>query len=90
MRIVAVLLQGSKHYEYFEVDGWQSDKGLLTLIRGGRSVAAFPFENLSGVVDVTSDAAVSDDNLKEKLEASKKTAKPVNVALLSRKRPESP
>jgi len=63
MKIVAVLLKDMKRYEYFEVDEWQMEKGVLTLMRYDLpgTVAAFPFENLLGITDITSNAALTDE-----------------------------
>ena len=72
MKLVAVSLKGVSDLEYFEVDSWTTEKGILTLIRydAPGAVAAFPFENLLGVIDVTAGAHLTGEQLKEKLRAT--------------------
>lgn len=71
MKLVAVSLKGAKDLEYFEVDGWSTDKGVLTLVRydAPGAIAAFPFDNLLGVIDLTAKAHLSGDQLTAKLRA---------------------
>jgi hypothetical protein len=64
-----VLLAGFKHPEYFEADGWQENSGLVRLIRGTSTVAAFSVRNLIAIIDLSAKSHLDADEVKKRLQA---------------------
>ena len=71
MNTYGVILRGYTDFDYYQADGWRVEDGTVTLIKGGASVAVFPFENLLGIVDLTSGARLTEQQSRETL-ASKR------------------
>lgn len=78
MHTYGVVLRGYNEFDYYEADGWLVENGTVTLIKDGKPVALFPFENLLAVVDLTSGArlteAQSRDTLTSKRNPSGRTS----------------
>ncbi len=84
MKVFAVILKGQSEIEFFEADSFTVDKGAATLMRLSNApigpVAMFPFENLIGIIDLTANASVSRDQLKERLKEG--TTPLINLGVL--------
>jgi hypothetical protein len=71
MKTYGVILRGYTDFDYYQADGWRVEDGTVTLIKDGASVAVFPFENLLGIVDLTSGARLTEQQSRDTL-ASKR------------------
>jgi hypothetical protein len=71
MNTYGVILRGYTDFDYYQADSWRVEDGAVTLIKDGASVAIFPFENLLGIVDLTSGARLTEQQSRDTL-ASKR------------------
>jgi hypothetical protein len=71
MNTYGVILRGYTEFDYYQADSWRVEDGTVTLIKDGAPVAVFPFENLLGVVDLTSGARLTEQQSRDTL-ASKR------------------
>jgi len=71
MNAYGVILRGYTEFDYYQADGWRVDDGTVTLMKDAASVAVFPFENLLGIVDLTSGARLTEQQSRDTL-ASKR------------------
>jgi hypothetical protein len=62
MNTYGVILRGYTEFDYYQADSWRVEDGTVTLIKDGASVAVFPFENLLGIVDLTSGARLTEQH----------------------------
>jgi hypothetical protein len=71
MKTYGVILRGYTDFDYYQADGWQVENGTVTLIKEEVAVAVFPFENLLGVVDLTSGARLTEQQSRETLASNR-------------------
>jgi hypothetical protein len=71
MNTYGVILRGYKEFDYYQADSWRVDDGTVTLIKDGEAVAVFPFENLLGVVDLTSGARLTEEQSRDTLKSNR-------------------
>lgn len=67
MKTYGVILRGYTDFDYYQADGWRVEDATVTLVKDGESVAVFPFENLLGVVDLTSGARLTEHQSRDTL-----------------------
>jgi hypothetical protein len=71
MKTYGVILRGYTEFDYYQADGWRVEDGTVILIKDGASVALFPFENLLGVVDLTSGARLTEQQSRDTLASNR-------------------
>jgi hypothetical protein len=73
MKTIAVMIKGWKKSLYFEVDEWHAEQGIVRLTRYDLPgvIAAFPYENLLAVVDLTANGRLEDKDVAKKVKEAK-------------------
>lgn len=71
MHTYGVILRGYKEFDYYLADHWLVENGTVTLIKDGAPIAIFPFDNLLGVVDLTSGARLTEAQSRETLASNR-------------------
>ena len=71
MHTYGVILRGNKEFDYYQAESWRVENGTVILVKDGVSIAVFPFENLLGIVDLTSGARLTEEQSRETLKSNR-------------------
>ena len=71
MHTYGVILRGYKEFDYYQAESWRVENGTVILVKDGVSIAVFPFENLLGIVDLTSGARLTEEQSRETLKSNR-------------------